>query len=778
MERGKTLNNYTSYSKLINIFSEEKSISKNFTRNIKNIKLYFEKIFDDLQSRVEGKTTNVILNGYLSLPLLITDQIYKIFEGTGSFSFNREMTFSSLSSPQKNLSIEKENFTNGMSDLYFGGLLSMMKITFQIFNLSGNASLNNITNRNDYPVPSLFKENFQRSNTGTSERNTKFKRGHTYYQPENVIYKEDVVLIFKYLENFIGPEKKFSKTEEIIEKIFSHKEALNFFEYTKMIENTNSDLFILLIFYLYINRPFSESSINFLTESYNKIHESINKENYFITNINNNETSENKEKREKITSRDRSKEKLIEDSYDHDEIRIPSKELSRYIDTYSEEFFNFNIKKTIHTINGISNNLNDLNLQIKEKEVLSTSSRSMSDNSLISHLQINSYASSSSNKCLEVFKYSQSSELIKYKLLLKSKDLFLLSSNTGHILEVYPINGYYIFHNSNPVSQFEDKQLYPLAFMTSLGSEYLNLRNLFLVEDLHELKNFIISLVPVQRSLNNLYEIKCETGKGAFGVVKIGVNKKTGEKVAIKFIRKKGQKDRDLEMLYREIDICKFLTRCEYTHPSIIKVHDVLEDNKYIYLVLEYLFGGSLNDYLKSHSINDEEMKKMLQKISSGLNYLSKCGVVHRDLKPANIVIEMNYRKISSLKIIDFGLSKILGIKQKATTSCGSLLYMAPEILLKQPYTKNIDVWSFGVIMYYSLVGCFPFDIENGLRMNKISNSNEFIRERIINGDVTFPDNSCITIPSMLIKLIKMCLDKNPEERIDMQEVVNIINDL
>ena len=108
MERGKTLNNYTSYSKLINSFSEEKSISKNFTRNKKNIKLYFEKIFDDLQSRVEGKTTNVILNGYMSLPLLITDQIYKIFEGTGSFSFNREMTLSSLSSPQKNLSIEKE----------------------------------------------------------------------------------------------------------------------------------------------------------------------------------------------------------------------------------------------------------------------------------------------------------------------------------------------------------------------------------------------------------------------------------------------------------------------------------------------------------------------------------------------------------------------------------------------------------------------------------------------------------------------------------------------
>jgi tRNA A-37 threonylcarbamoyl transferase component Bud32 len=757
MERGKTLNNYTSFSRLVSGFSDEKTNSKLLNKSNHKIKEYFEKTFEDLQSRLEGKTTNVILNGYLNLPLLITDQIYKIFEGHGNISFKRGVTVTSM---PKNFCIEKDNFLNGMTDLYFGGVLTLQKITFQIFNLSGNASITtNQPSQSGNHAPSLFK-NLPRTNTANSENNNKYNRMPTNTQQEQFIYKEDVVLIFKYLENFIGPDKKFSRTEEIIEKIFSQKDSFSFSEYSKMIENSNSDLFVLLVFYLYTNRPFSESSINFLSEYNINCEKKINKENYFVNDIS------NYDKDEKSTTRNKSKDKNNEQPFDHDEIRIPSRELSKYIDSYRVEVLN----KNNNVINKISNNHNDSNL-LKDKEILSTSSGS--DNSLISNFHIQSHPK---NKYLEVLKYSESGELTKYKLLQKHKDLFLLSCNTGHILEVYPLNGYYIFHNSNPVSQIQDKKLYPLAFMTSLGSEHLNLRNLFLVEDLQELKLFIKSLSPAERSLKNFYEIKCQTGKGAFGVVKIGVNIKTGEKVAIKFIRKKELKEKDLEMLYREIDICKFLIRCEYTHPNIIKVHDVIEDNKYIYIVLEYLFGGSLNEYLKSHAIDDREMKKMLEKISSGLNYLSNCGIVHRDLKPDNIVIEMNNRKITSLKIIDFGLSKIIGIKQKSTASCGSLLYMAPELLLKQPYSKNIDVWSLGIIMYYSLLGCFPFDIENGLRMNKYGNSNDFIKERIINGDLTFPDNSCIH--PLLMKLIRRCLERNPDERIDMQEVVKIINDL
>jgi serine/threonine protein kinase len=101
---------------------------------------------------------------------------------------------------------------------------------------------------------------------------------------------------------------------------------------------------------------------------------------------------------------------------------------------------------------------------------------------------------------------------------------------------------------------------------------------------------------------------------------------------------------------------------------------------------------------------------------------------------------------------------------------------MAPEVLMKQPYSKNIDVWSFGVIMYYSLLGVFPFSIENGLRKNKTMNSNEFIKDRIINGELTFPENS--NIHPELKSLIISCLNRRPEERIDMVEVVKVINDL
>lgn len=129
---------------------------------------------------------------------------------------------------------------------------------------------------------------------------------------------------------------------------------------------------------------------------------------------------------------------------------------------------------------------------------------------------------------------------------------------------------------------------------------------------------------------------------------------------------------------------------------------------------MENLSGGDLFTYLEKRkfTITEQRAKALSHQIATALYYLHSFGVAHRDLKPENILMVDN-SEVSDLKIVDFGLSKIIGPNETSLDPFGTLSYVAPEVLLQKPYGKEVDLWSLGVIVYLLLCRVLPFDDED-----------------------------------------------------------------
>mmetsp|Transcript_7760 Transcript_7760/g.23704 ORF Transcript_7760/g.23704 Transcript_7760/m.23704 type:complete len:402 (-) Transcript_7760:176-1381(-) len=145
-------------------------------------------------------------------------------------------------------------------------------------------------------------------------------------------------------------------------------------------------------------------------------------------------------------------------------------------------------------------------------------------------------------------------------------------------------------------------------------------------------------------------------------------------------------------------------------HPNIIRLEDAVMSRGKLYLVMEYLTGGELFDYVVDKgTLSEAEAADVLRHLTSAIAYMHAKGVVHRDLKPENLLLTAK----KEIKIIDFGLSKMLPEPDiQATSFLGTRGYLAPEMLKRQAYTKAVDMWALGVIAYILLCGCLPFDDE------------------------------------------------------------------
>ncbi|XP_031430134.1 5'-AMP-activated protein kinase catalytic subunit alpha-2 isoform X2 [Clupea harengus] len=196
-------------------------------------------------------------------------------------------------------------------------------------------------------------------------------------------------------------------------------------------------------------------------------------------------------------------------------------------------------------------------------------------------------------------------------------------------------------------------------------------------------------------------------GVGTFGKVKIGEHQLTGHKVAVKILNR--QKIRSLDVvgkIKREIQNLKL-----FRHPHIIKLYQVISTPTDFFMVMEYVSGGELFDYICKHGrVEDTEARRLFQQIISGVDYCHRHMVVHRDLKPENVLLDSS----KNAKIADFGLSNMMSDGEFLRTSCGSPNYAAPEVISGRLYAgPEVDIWSSGVILYALLCGTLPFDDEH-----------------------------------------------------------------
>ncbi|KAL4872773.1 hypothetical protein BDV12DRAFT_126184 [Aspergillus spectabilis] len=204
-------------------------------------------------------------------------------------------------------------------------------------------------------------------------------------------------------------------------------------------------------------------------------------------------------------------------------------------------------------------------------------------------------------------------------------------------------------------------------------------------------------------------------GAGSMGKVKVGKHLETGEQVAIKIVprqsteehrsaREAERADRSKEIrTAREAAIVSLVN-----HPYICGMRDVVRTNYHWYMLFELVNGGQMLDYIISHGkLKEKQARKFARQIASALDYCHRNSIVHRDLKIENILIS----KTGDIKIIDFGLSNLFSPRSLLKTFCGSLYFAAPELLQARQYTgPEVDVWSFGIVLYVLVCGKVPFD--------------------------------------------------------------------
>ena len=183
------------------------------------------------------------------------------------------------------------------------------------------------------------------------------------------------------------------------------------------------------------------------------------------------------------------------------------------------------------------------------------------------------------------------------------------------------------------------------------------------------------------------------------------IHKKNGRKVAVKMLKKANMKLLDLELVKREIDVLKL---CQ--HPNVIRLLDIFENQEYIYLIMEILHED-LYVYLEKRSFQVSEIRacSLIHSLATALFYLHSYGIVHRDMKLDNIMMTDESDE-SDVKLVDFGLSKIVGPKETCEEPYGTLGYAAPEVLRRIPYTNAVDIWGLGIIAYILLTGMSPFE--------------------------------------------------------------------
>ncbi|XP_067347668.1 serine/threonine-protein kinase BRSK2-like isoform X6 [Channa argus] len=202
------------------------------------------------------------------------------------------------------------------------------------------------------------------------------------------------------------------------------------------------------------------------------------------------------------------------------------------------------------------------------------------------------------------------------------------------------------------------------------------------------------------------YRLEKTLGKGQTGLVKLGIHCVTCQKVAIKIVNREKLSESVLMKVEREIAILKLIE-----HPHVLKLHDVYENKKYLYLVLEHVSGGELFDYLvKKGRLTPKEARKFFRQIISALDFCHSHSICHRDLKPENLLLDEK----NNIRIADFGMASLQVGDSLLETSCGSPHYACPEVIRGEKYDgRRADAWSCGVILFALLVGALPFDDDN-----------------------------------------------------------------
>ena len=709
--------------------------------NIKEEKLfllYLREIYRDLADRDESNKKKGIIKmiffDYIKLPIFIAEKVFNVFD------------------KDKDNYLNQKEFIYGMNRLYNGNFDETLKLIFEILDF----------NHDEYIEKDDVKMILGLLPLKTDKTKDKIKYK---YQMESL-----------------------EEIQQIINLTFDNKKRLNLEEFKDIVTKRKSDVFLQIICFLYQKKPFTDSNISILStskkatdiENTPQINKKIKCDNVLMPSPLQSSTLSPFQQLQSGTikttfslssSLNAQDEFKPEISGFKGMIRYHNRNIPKAEDTKNGEMEENGgekdvvVNKILKNVENVYNspsvflkdssekakNITPFSLFSPEKKPIQKTEK------IIPKINLNMEPNEEDKAKYEnyIYKKSEGNKLKKYYLVLIDKDIYYYKSDQKkEVLGMHNLSGCFFKENSTEKINEKIYYCFSIVFPKKERKYYVNSSEVY--------DNFIKALKKSFGYLNffDYYEMLDNLGEGIFGSVKLGVEKKTNQRVAIKIIKKNKTKESDIELVRNEIDIMKLCY-----HPYVVHLLDHFENGEYIFIVMEYIKGGSLTDYMKSKKFNFTERRaaELIYQLAKGLKYLHKYGIIHRDLKTDNIMLTEASDK-GNIKIMDFGLSKILGKKEKSTDGFGTLTFVSPEVLIRKPYNKEVDIWSLGVILYLMLSGELPFDDPDDNEQN--------IAKSIVYQDVKFPPEKFSKRSKAVIDLIKGCLTKDPKNRIKIDEIL------
>ncbi|CAK8683950.1 unnamed protein product [Clavelina lepadiformis] len=273
-----------------------------------------------------------------------------------------------------------------------------------------------------------------------------------------------------------------------------------------------------------------------------------------------------------------------------------------------------------------------------------------------------------------------------------------------------------------------------------------------------------------EKVIEELYKFGNKLGQGSFGVVIEAENLETKERWAIKKVNKEKAGSSAITLLEREVTILK-----RVKHEHIIFVEEVFETSRKMYLVMELCELGEMRSLLFTNGpFSEISARHIIKSLTDAIVYLHKNGIVHRDLKLENILIAgcrtssdvEEEHPLYDIKLTDFGLSVVkggVGSESMLQSSCGTPVYMAPEVIQNHDYSQQCDIWSIGVILFALLSRDFPF----------VADKEDKLFELIKRAELDFSKPVWKNISKAAKNLISQLLDVNPARRLTATEVMS-----
>ena len=718
---------------------------------------YLKDVYTDLYGRViENKNdpkekqvkqqgvTKSVFDKYYELPGIIGDRLFHVFNKN-----NREY-------------ITLKEFSSGMKNLFCDDFDKTSKFIFDFYDSDNNGKINKEDIRTILSYITLGDD----VSSKTPMKNLSYtKRINSQEELNNILE-----ICFKDIKG----------------------EYMTYEDFKKVIEEVNSDIYLMIYLFLLGNKPFKKENIeSYIKPEERKAHSpkspkkmiaSPSKNTHFspykklgkrksvvldsgtIDNIHKIIDSPLKSPNDKRFKRRKSVEKK------EPLILLQNMELGNEEDKKEKEIND----KRVHQIADIMNkkkkyNEGDIELKPAYKQSKKKKSNKDKDDQDEEVMLDRSSDSGEDSESEENYEFEDDEEIIKYegylyKLIDKKmrklyfkllyKDLFFYKDkNDVSHRGMHNLSG--LFVKVEESKTIDGKKYFCFSVV------YPAKTRMYYCDDEKQFKDWIDNLKKATGYTNllDIYEVKEKLGNGKFGLVKLGINKQTKEKVAIKIMNKKKMDTSDIELMRTEIEILKI---CQ--HPNIIRLYDIFENIDYIYIIMEYCPGGDLFSYLEKRKFQLPEVRTaiIMNKMCEAVFYFqSYFGVIHRDLKPENVLMTSSGDD-GDIRILDFGLSKISTPNEQCTEPYGTLTYCAPEIILDEPYNKEVDMWSLGVMTYLMISGRLPFNAEDE---NKIARQIAF-------GEPDFNSDCWKKVSKECINFIKRLLEKDPKKRMNIADTL------